>query len=303
MSVSCRERNYKSFGRCVFLENENTLLGVCIDAGPRIIYYSMKGRENILFEDNERRFSENTDGYGTWYAYGGHRCWIAPEVKPETYYPDNQAVSYSFESGVLHLLPPATPFGKQVELEIELDSRSSSARITQRITNISGKEAVFAPWSVTGLRPGGICMIPLSKRKSGFLPNRVMSLWDYSDIADKRFFISNDMAQVRQDSSEQKAFKAGFNVEDGFTVYAADDQLFIKSFGEYRDVRYPDYSCNFEIYTNSLFLECEVLGEQRSYLSGESAEISEVWQLLDNCSGTLPQIESIKSALIPQKQI
>ena len=45
--------------------------------------------------------SEINKGYGVWYAYGGHRIWCAPEKMPETYYPDNEAVPYSFDGGTL----------------------------------------------------------------------------------------------------------------------------------------------------------------------------------------------------------
>lgn len=84
-------------------------------------------------------------------------------------------------------------------------------------------------------------MIPVNTAKRGYLPNRVISLWDYSDICDSRFRMSNSMVRIRQDSFIRKAFKAGFNLEDGFAVYAVKEQIFAKCIPEYKDVCYPDF--------------------------------------------------------------
>ena len=161
-------------------------------------------------------------------------------------------------------------------------------KLTHRIKNVSESETEFAPWSVTSLSDGGVCMIPVNTAKRGYLPNRVISLWDYSDIYDSRFRMSNSMVRIRQDSFIRKAFKAGFNLEDGFAVYAVKEQIFAKCIPEYKDVCYPDFSCNFEVYTNDLFLECELLGEKRKFASGEEAVLCEKWCLLDNSNNAEP---------------
>lgn len=96
------------------------------------------------------------------------------------------------------------------------------------------------------------------------------------------------MVRIRQDSFIRKAFKAGFNLEDGFAVYAVKEQIFAKCISEYKDVCYPDFSCNFEVYTNDLFLECEFLGEKRKFATGEEAVLCEKWCLLDNSNNAEP---------------
>jgi hypothetical protein len=113
MTIQCNEISYQNFGRCICLENGVIRLIATLDVGPRIIYFATRGNSNILFEDVRRDFCELTKGYGTWYAYGGHRLWSAPEVMPETYYPDNSRVEWEFTDDVLTLTPKATPFGKQ----------------------------------------------------------------------------------------------------------------------------------------------------------------------------------------------
>lgn len=297
MSITSSKKAYKNFGECIFLDNGAVTLGVTVEAGPRIIYFSLKGKENVLFEDTERRFTEPAGEYGTWVAYGGHRLWLAPEVNPETYYPDNNKVSYEISGNTITLKPPATPFGKEFIMIIEMDEAAPVVKITHKMRNLSEEKAEFAPWTVTGLAQGGVCMVPVSTKKKGYLPNRVMSLWDYADINDSRIKISNTEVRIRQDSHVKNALKVGFNLEDGYAVYAVNNQLFAKCIPPYEDVRYPDYSCNFEVYTNSLFLECELLGEKREFSQNEEAVISEHWCLFDNNDDFEPEYNDIKEKI------
>ena len=86
-------------------------------------------------------------------------------------------------------------------------------------------------------------------------------------------------ALLRQDSSKKNAFKAGFNVTEKQIVYIKDQQVLKVTFDDYKKIDYPDFCCNFETFTNDLFLECEILGELRSYQPGETASIKEVWEI------------------------
>lgn len=294
MGVNITKRQYKNFGECIFLDNGAVTLGATLDVGPRIIYFSLEGKENVLFEDTDKRFTEPAGEYGTWVAYGGHRLWCAPEINPETYFPDNSIVSCKISGGTAELCPPETPFGKKFTMLIEMDETAPVVRIVHKIRNLSEKKAEFAPWSVTSLTSGGVCLIPMSTRKSGYLPNRTVSLWDYSEINDSRLKMTDTEVRIRQDKFIKKPFKAGFNLEDGFSAYAVNGQIFAKCIPEYGDVFYPDYSCNFEVYTNNMFLECELLGEQREYSQNEEAVISEVWCMLDNKDGFEPELQKLK---------
>lgn len=279
MTIQCDETTYQNFGRCMLLDNGVIRLMATLDVGPRIIYFGTRGNRNILFEDVRRDFCELNKGYGTWYAYGGHRLWTAPEVMPETYFPDNSRVTCDYTDGVLTLTPKATPFGKQFSLSIKM-GEGYAVQISNEIRNVSDEPAVFAPWSVTGLASGGTEFVPLSKAQTGFLPNRTLALWSYSDIRDPRFTLTDSYATLFHDEQAEKPFKAGFNVTDGWIVYCAGNQIFRQSFGGYDpDIKYPDFACNFETYTNKHFLECEILGALRAYQPGESAVIDETWEI------------------------
>lgn len=282
MSVDFTEEQFGNYGKCLFLDNGTLRLGVTADVGPRIVFLSVNGLENIMFRDDEKRFSEPVGEYGTWYAYGGHRLWCSPEINPETYFPDNDPVNYSFDGNSLTLMPPATPFGKQFSMTVTMSGEGGEVRLTHKIKNISEKESKFAAWSITSLTDGGVCFVPLNTAKTGYLPNRTAVLWDYADIRDPRFELGNDAAFLHQDKNAEKAFKAGFNSEDGFAAYTVNGQTFVKVFEKYKkDVCYPDFGCNVEVYTNNLFLECETLGEMKSFAPGETAEISEKWYVFE----------------------
>ena len=103
MSVKCYETDYKNYGKCLCLDNGIIKLIATIDVGPRIVFFGFTDGDNVLFEDIDRNFYEINNGYGVWYAYGGHRIWSAPEVMPETYLPDNSKVEAHFDGGVLTL--------------------------------------------------------------------------------------------------------------------------------------------------------------------------------------------------------
>ncbi len=279
MNFRCFETEYKNFGKCICIENETIKFMATLEFGPRIIYFGLRDEENILFEDIDRNFYMDVDNYGTWYAYGGHRIWNAPETVPETYIPDNTPVDYSFneETNTLIMAQQKTPYDKQFSLVCTFNE-DSSIIVTNKIKNCSNKAQKFAPWAVTGLAPGGVEYIDLCTENTGFLANRVISLWSYTDLKDKRFEMHNDKIVLRQDIKADTAFKIGLNVTCGEVRYTLRNQTYIKKFEKYNhDYSYPDFSCNYETYTNKHFLECELIGDKREYQPDETASISEIW--------------------------
>ena len=286
MSVNYKECDYKNYGKCAWLDNGRIKLIATVDVGPRIVFFGASNGANMLFEDIDRNFYEINNGYGVWYAYGGHRIWSAPEVMPETYLPDNTRIESFFDNGVLTLRPAMTKFDKQFEIVVTMGEENSVV-IENRITNCSDKPAEYAPWSVTGLAAGGTEVIPLCRDDNGFLPNRTMALWSYSDIRDERFELHNNYALLKQDSRKKHPFKTGFNVTDKNILYIKDSQMLKVSFEDYKQIVYPDFCCNFETYTNDLFLECEILGELKTYQPGETASVREVWEISD--TGVSPE--------------
>ena len=58
--VTATELNYKNFGKCVKLDNGMASIIVTVDVGPRIISYCLDGHENMLLEDVDREFKDDS---------------------------------------------------------------------------------------------------------------------------------------------------------------------------------------------------------------------------------------------------
>ncbi len=296
---TAEEINYKNFGRCLKLENKTASLIITLDFGPRIISYCLNGKENVLFEDTERVFYENgeefRDYFGedkTWYIYGGHRLWSSPESYPHSYVPDNEPVHYDImDWGVdwggtkgISLSSPVTKTGQLHTTIIWFDkdnTDSSRVQIIHNITNLSGAIVTLAPWALTVCAAGGVEIFPQNTADTGLLSNRRNVLWSYSDINDERFFLGNKYGTLRQVQGAPSKFKIGMNNEDRWAAVVNHGQIFLKNFGMDKEGNYPDYGCNFETFTNGIFLECESLGELKTLKNGKSASVYEEWELIE----------------------
>lgn len=89
MSLTYDIKNYATFGKCVCIENDLMELYVTIDLGPRIIKFNLKGKQNMMFNDDERKIYHDEPNLkemfgkdARWDIYGGHRFWISPENIP-----------------------------------------------------------------------------------------------------------------------------------------------------------------------------------------------------------------------------
>lgn len=297
--VTVTEITYKNFGRCVKLDNGTASVIITVDVGPRIISYCLNGRENMLLEDIDREFKDNSqelrDYFGgdkTWYIYGGHRLWSSPESYPHSYVPDNEPVMWSRadmgENVGICLTSPVTRTGQQHTTYVWLDrdnAGTSKVQICHNITNVSGAIVTLAPWAMTVCAAGAVEIFPQSARDNGLLSNRRNVFWSYSDISDERFFLGNKYGTLRQVKGAPGKFKIGMNNEDGWAAVVNRGQIFLKNFHMEIDGNYPDYGCNFETFTNGIFLECESLGELKTLKNGQKVSLVEDWELIE-CSDT-----------------
>lgn len=297
--VTVTEITYRNFGRCVKLDNGTASVIITVDVGPRIISYCLNGRENMLLEDVDREFRDDSkelrDYFGgdkTWYIYGGHRLWSSPESYPHSYVPDNEPVMWSRadmgENVGICLTSPVTRTGQQHTTYVWLDrdnAGTSKVQICHNITNVSGAIVTLAPWAMTVCAAGAVEIFPQSARDNGLLSNRRNVFWSYSDISDERFFLGNKYGTLRQVKGAPGKFKIGMNNEDGWAAVVNRGQIFLKNFHMEIDGNYPDYGCNFETFTNGIFLECESLGELKTLKNGQKVSLVEDWELIE-CSDT-----------------
>jgi hypothetical protein len=293
MAVQITKTEFKNYGKCIKLSNDVCELIITTDVGPRVISFCMNGKENIFFEDIDRKIlwqgdvMDNYYGKGSVsYLYGGHRLWVAEELVPNTTYPDTTPVDVEYTpNGVILKSNPETENGFQKIVRIELDENEAKVKVAHDVINISDKPQKFAPWALSVLAPGGVEIVPQPQRDTGLLSNRKLILWPYTNMSDDRVMWGKEFITLKQDENADVALKFGFNSEEGYASYLNRGQIFTKRFDHDRNAEYPDFGCSFETYTNLLFMEMEGLGRFEEVEPNKSILLIENWEL-KNCDTT-----------------
>jgi hypothetical protein len=300
--------SYRGWNNAYKLSNGIVELVMTADVGPRILFYGFRNGENVLHEVEEH--AGKTGGV-EFRLYGGHRLWVSPEVE-RTYYPDNTPVAVSQYGNAIRLtaqreeLPPGTNLQK--EIEIELAAAGSQVRITQRIRNGDAHSTTLSPWSPTMMGAGGRVILPLSPRiamdKDHYLPVGVFGIWSFTDFADPRWVLGTAYIQLRQLANPQGRFKeqmGGIYNSAGWGAYFRQGYLFVKRAAVISGAQYPDFGCNFEVFTNPEFIELETLGPLVELVPGAVAEHVEHWWLFADVPGG-ENDAWIDSAVLPRVQ-
>ena len=297
--------SYRGWNNTYRLSNGTVELVVTADVGPRILFYGFCGGENRLHEVAE---DAGKAGGSEFRLYGGHRLWVSPEIA-RTYYPDNAPVAVSQHGNAVRFSAPREGVSPgtnlQKELEIVLAETGSEVRITHRIRNDDAQPTTLAPWSPTMMRPGGRAILPLSPRfamdQDHYLSVGVFGMWSFTDFADTRWVLGTSYIQLKHLANPQGRFKeqmGGIYNAAGWGAYFNQGHLFVKRSAVLSDVRYPDFGCNFEVFTNPDFLELETLGPVVELQPRQSVEHVERWWLFGDV--TAGEDEAwIESAVIP----
>ena len=128
-----------------------------------------------------------------------------------------------------------------------------------------------------------------------------MALWCYTDLADPRWRIGTNYIQLRQGRNEASRFKeqmGGIFNPLGWGAYFRKGHLFVKKAPVKAGAKYPDFGCNFELYTDPHSLELETLGPLRNLKPGETTEHTEHWWLFKDLEAGETE-EWIDSVIIP----
>jgi hypothetical protein len=274
------------------MSNSFLQLIVTADVGPRIVSCALSGNENLLHEVHEEA---GKTGGSEFRIYGGHRLWVSPEVA-RTYFPDNAPVSVARNDRAVRFtaVPEKQPPGTnlQKELEIELAESRAQVQITHRIWNHDSSPTTLAPWSPTMMRSGGRVILPLPPRaamdKDHYLPVGAFGIWSFTDFADPRWVFGTSFIQLRQDAKGCGRFReqmGGIYNPAGWGAYYRTGSLFIKRADVITGAAYPDFGCNFEVFTNPDFIELETLGPVIVLQPGEKVEHVERWWIFAEVPG------------------
>ena len=299
---------YRGWNNAYKLSNGVVDLIITADVGPRIVFYGFRNGENVLHEVAN---DAGKTGGSEFRLYGGHRLWVSPEVE-RTYYPDNTPVAVAQHGNATRFtaqreeLPPGTNLQK--ELEVELAATGSEVRITHRIRNDDSRPTTLAPWSPTMMGAGGRVIMPLPPRmamdKDHYLPVGVFGVWSFTDFADPRWVLGTTYIQLRHLANPRGRFQeqmGGIYNSAGWGAYFRRGYLFVKRAAVISGARYPDFGCNFEMFTNPDFIELETLGPLVDLRPGEWIEHEERWRLFAG----VPEGENeawIDSVVVPRAQ-
>ncbi|TFE25777.1 hypothetical protein [Cohnella luojiensis] len=285
-SISIENTKHNKWGRCVSMRNGSVELLATLDFGPRIIHLSSPGGTNLFFEDSDGEIRQGGEAFapvggGSWNIYGGHRLWTSPERVPRTTYPDNEPVEWEQLGDNAIVLRSAQERWNQIakEIEIHLDPSGSGINVVHRVTNNGAWPISFAPWALSVMSAGGRAVVPMTATDTGMLPNRRFILWPYSRLNDSRVSFTESELIVDQGEGPTP-YKFGSDNEEGWAAYSNHGDTFIKSYEPAAGGTYPDFGVSFELYTNSLMLELETLGEFEEVESGATVEHVEKWKLV-----------------------
>jgi hypothetical protein len=263
----------------VRLANREVELIVTQEVGPRVIRFGFIGSQNLFAEYEEQ---QGRSGEGEWMIRGGHRLWVAPEVKPDTYELDNSPVEIRRSGdGILTVQPPGSITKIQKTMKIALDARRNRVQIVHALANRGRRKVTVAPWALTVMAPGGTAIIPLPAKGSHaktLTHNQEWSIWPYTDLADGRWTFGSKYVFFRQDRKRGPG-KLGVAHREGWVAYQLDRDVFVKHFTWKEGAAYPDGGVNFETFSNPDMLEVESLGPLVALQPGASVQHVETWDL------------------------
>lgn len=226
---------------CFVIENENIELLVPQSIGPRILSLRYNKGEN-LFAELPNVVSERPDG-NDYHFYGGHRLWISPEHPIESFDLDDQEVEIVIkENGVEIRKSKEKDSGFEKVIRVQLDPDTDRLTLTHQLINWRNKTIERAIWSITQFKTGGIAILPQNNEETGLLPNRVISLWPYSDITSTKIDLGNKYLSLKANFC--KPFKIGFSNPRGWLAYWVEGLLFVKKAVYDESGEYGDFGCS-----------------------------------------------------------
>ncbi len=280
---------YKDYGKCLSISNGVIEAYVTLEVGPRIIKFGYIGGQNFMNDNRKELGGRDADkpyteffGEGRrWENLGGHRIWLSPESYPETYTPDDIPCTYTItDNGALFTYADDSEIGVKKSMEIKMDDDDTNMQVIMKVANISKEDKEFSVWALSVCSKGGTLIIPTNTNDTVLLPNRVVALWPYTDMTDKRLYWGSRYITVHQDESIENPAKLGVDLDCGTAYYVLGEDILCKRYDtDHETQAYPDGGCSFETYVCGAMIEFETLNGLKTLHSGETSEHVELWSL------------------------
>lgn len=290
MALEYKEIEFENFGKCLSISNEKIKLLITVDVGPRIIYFGLNDGSNILFNDINRNYTENLDTIKDYYGedkiryrYGGHKMLTLPEIMPDSFYPDNNPLTYSITpNGAVFFQEKQEKNDILISLEVILNNHSNDVMLVHTLKNTAKIEQEIGISASSDMSPNGILIIPQNKSfKSELLPNRSFAFWPYSKTNDKRLYLGNDFITIKHDKNNKDKFKFGLNNYSNWAAYINNGNIFIKNYVHNKEAKYPDFNSSFEVFTDENLLEIKSLSPIYSLKPQGTIKHVENWSLFE----------------------
>ncbi len=276
-----RSKTEAAGGEALKFSTSALTLTVTMQCGPRVTALSSHvGRAGNLFLE----FPIGTPRAHGYNLIGGHRLWHSPEDIVRTYQPDDAPlVVKNLPNGVALTQPTEEKTGLQKSLRLELLGQRT-VKVTHALTNRGLWAVECAPWALTMLRGGGYGVLPLPPKGNhaagDLLPTYSIVPWSYTDLSypvwsPHRDFIGIDVAKA------PAAQKLGITHYPGWSAYWLEGTTFVKYAAVLPGVKYPDFGCCFETFTDGSMIEFDTLGALAALAPRRTVTHVEYWTLLD----------------------
>lgn len=281
------------------LSNAEIELGITTSVGPRVIRLARPGGPNVFVELPDAVLE--CPGEGTFHLRGGHRLWVAPEVPPITYLPDDEPVILKTGTDTISATTPAGETGVEQTIGVSLGTAGSIV-VDHVVENSGDRSFSAAAWAITQLPPDGIAVLPQATETTdpwGAQPNRSVVLWPYTDPGAPGVEWTTASVLIRG-VEDPRPFKIGVENRRGWLAHWRSGELFVKWSRTHRDdADYLDRGASAQVYRNDRFIELETLSPLRVLAPGERIEHREVWRLhratVEDASDLVEVLESIEA--------
>ena len=270
--------SYGGWANCLRLFNRDVELVLTTDVGPRVIRYGFIGGQNLFKEFADQM---GRSGEPTWKPRGGHRIWMAPEVVPDTYAPDNVAVRVTLGDDSVELTAPVEP-QTGLEKSIAVELRADGVTVAHRIRNCGSSARTMAPWALSMMAPGGVGIAkfpPRGTHPEVLPPTNPLVMWAFTDLSDPRWTFTKKYLVLRQNPASKTPQKVGLFNQETVGAYLLGTDLFVKRYDANPSMNYPDFGSSYETFANDGFLELETLGPLEEVAPGGLVEHVERWSL------------------------
>ncbi len=262
------------------LQNPFLSIDYLAQAGPRLVRLLVAGSDQNLLAELPDMTTPTP--YGDYHIMGGHRLWHAPEAMPRSYLPDNEGLLVeNLRDGGVRLTQPVEPgSGMAKAMLLTLAADAPVLTIQHSLTNAGLWPLECAPWAITQLRLGGLAIIPqqVGVPVPELLPDRRMTIWNYTRLQDPRLHLGDDFILL-EGASRLPPIKIGVSNPQGWLAYLLGDVLLVKRFTPQPDLPHPDSGCDTEVYCSDRFIELETLGVLQVMQPGQTVTHTETWQV------------------------